>query len=74
MTDDIWSKRSIANKLLDDYQKWYGQGRNTGMMIALIGLRRDILLGDEVKLNYLIAALTDRNEKALMQKLSENNG
>ena len=73
MTADLWAKRSIANKLLDDYQEWYGPRPNTDMMIVSIGLRRDILSGDEIKLNYLIAALTDRNEKALMQKLSENN-
>jgi hypothetical protein len=43
-------------------------------MIVMIGLRRDILTGDHKTLDHLITSLTDRNNAAMLAKMSENNG
>jgi hypothetical protein len=74
MTDDLLTKRSQANGLLDDFKLWHQYGTNSNLMIVMIGLRRDILTGDHKTLDHLITSLTDRNNAAMLAKMSENNG
>jgi hypothetical protein len=73
MVDNLSNKRKLAHKTLDDFKRWHmpvcgakwlGESHRHNY-VDKVG---------ELELDALIEDYTTRNEKALMQKLSENNG
>jgi len=66
-------KRAAATRLLKEWKAWHREtdgSESTTLLVLTLGMLRTIERGTEKDVNYLIDTLEDRNQKALMKKLS----
>lgn len=71
----LFDKRTKALGLLEDFKKWHMSESHLmkdGEKLLIISLTRDILSCDEDELDRLIDGLVERNDRALMKKMSKN--
>jgi len=66
-------KRATATQLLKEWGEWHKDihgYQSTGSQILVLGMLRDIVRGTEKDIDWLIYSLENKNNEALMKKLS----